>query len=781
MPWVLRETFAAGGLALEDELDLVSLEPFYRIHWAQEDRHLDVLSDRDAMREEIAKFSARDARAFDGFLEALRPIYEDGILAAGRRSFDSPLSLAALMPRLIRLGAALPLHTFVSRHFKDPRIREAMGFHSLFIGGDPFRVPAIYGALVYLQFLDGVQYARGGVYALVTAMARHLDVRCGERVERVEHRGGRVVGVVTAGGELHRADAVVWNGDAIRLDEVLGVRPPVLRTRRTTMSALLLYLGTDRQFPRLRHHTLMVGSGYRRFIKDVTARRTMPATYSTYIHAPSRTEPEMAAPGGDSIAILLPVPNLRSGDAWDAAQTAAVGDAVIADLESTFGLGGLAASTVVRHEMTPADFRDRLGAVDGNAFAIEPTLHQSAAFRVPNRHRSVRGVYAVGAGSHRGPACRGAVRRRGHLGPGAGGCPAPRAGGCSEAGGVTRSAGGDRVQRAGRLAGGGAAESWGRGRGLAGRRGMVARRRAADARRPTSRPRSPRQTRPVRRCCARRARRTRGRAHVLAGEPRPAAGGSRRRAPAVPRAAHARRCRRPRRSWSAEVVIGAVERWGADGSTGSREALILDELARRYPIERAVVADFCAGMRGDLAFSQPADEAELDAYCYRVAGTVGLLMTAILGADDPAAARGPAIALGQAMQRTNILRDIDEDLAAGRIYLPRDTLARFGDSLLPGDRADLLRDQIARADALYDLGIAGLSHLHRGQRSIAAAAPCTARSSASSNATALGGAPGRAVVPLTRRMRAAVGAQRQVGRGGVCVTDQQTASSATVG
>lgn len=401
MPWVLEETFAAAGLSLHDELEMVALEPYYRIHWAGEDRHLDFVTDREQMKAELAKFSSRDAQAFDGFMDALKPIYEEGILGAGRRSFDRPVSLASFLPTMLRLGAALPLHTFVSRHFENERIREAMGFHSLFIGGDPFRVPAIYGALVYLQFLDGVHYARGGVYSLVQAMARHLDIRTNTRVERIEHQGGRVRGVVTADGEVIAADAVVWNGDAVALDRVLGVRPQ-LRTRRTTMSAFLLYLGTDRQFPQLLHHTLMVGTGYKRFIKDVTSRRRMPSTYSTYIHAPSRSEPEMAAPGGDSIAILLPVPNLRSGDTWDTSQVEDLSQAVVRDLEETFGVQGLAAATAVQHHMSPVDFRDRLGAVDGNAFAIEPTLHQSAAFRVPNRHPKVRGVYAVGGGSHPG-------------------------------------------------------------------------------------------------------------------------------------------------------------------------------------------------------------------------------------------------------------------------------------------------------------------------------------------------------------------------------------------
>ncbi len=194
MPWVLEETFAAAGLSLHDELEMVALEPYYRIHWASEDRHLDFVTDREQMKAELAKFSSRDAQAFDGFMDALKPIYEEGILGAGRRSFDRPVSLASFLPTMLRLGAALPLHTFVSRHFENERIREAMGFHSLFIGGDPFRVPAIYGALVYLQFLDGVHYARGGVYSLVQAMARHLDIRTSTRVERIEHRADASAG-----------------------------------------------------------------------------------------------------------------------------------------------------------------------------------------------------------------------------------------------------------------------------------------------------------------------------------------------------------------------------------------------------------------------------------------------------------------------------------------------------------------------------------------------------------------------------------------------------------
>ena len=400
MPWVLEQAFAAGGLDLHSEVTLRRLDPMYRIRWAGEERTFDFCDSPARLREEVARFSEADARRVDGFLDALRPIYEQGILAAGRRAFEDVRSFAALVPAMARLGAITPLHRFVARHFSHPRVREAFSFHSLFIGGDPFRVPAIYGGLVYLQVLDGGWYADGGVYSVVEAMARPLDVRCGARVERVETAGGRVRAVHVAGGERFEADAVISNADVLRTDELLG-RGPARRRLRPTMSCFLLYLGTGRVFDELLHHTLLVGPGYRDFISTVTRGRGLPRTFSTYVHAPARTEPAMAAPGGDSLAVLLPVPNLRGRVDWEREEER-LRDALVADLERTFGLGGLDAAIRVEHRMTPPDFASELGAVDGNAFAIEPTLQQSAYFRAPNRVRGVAGMYHVGGGTHPG-------------------------------------------------------------------------------------------------------------------------------------------------------------------------------------------------------------------------------------------------------------------------------------------------------------------------------------------------------------------------------------------
>ncbi|MGC4031743.1 MAG: phytoene/squalene synthase family protein [Tepidisphaeraceae bacterium] len=131
-------------------------------------------------------------------------------------------------------------------------------------------------------------------------------------------------------------------------------------------------------------------------------------------------------------------------------------------------------------------------------------------------------------------------------------------------------------------------------------------------------------------------------------------------------------------------------------------------------IPKRLFQELAEGCRMDLTNNIYADWPALETYCYHVAGVVGVIMCHVFGLADPAAHR-KAIAMGNAMQVTNILRDIKEDLAMNRIYLPQDELARFGvtEAGLRAGRVttefvELMRFEIARARALYAEGADGL-------------------------------------------------------------------------
>jgi 15-cis-phytoene synthase len=163
--------------------------------------------------------------------------------------------------------------------------------------------------------------------------------------------------------------------------------------------------------------------------------------------------------------------------------------------------------------------------------------------------------------------------------------------------------------------------------------------------------------------------------------------------------------------------VEAVEQWArGECALDTAEVCTLKDLSRRYPLSRQAFADFCKGMRADLTSEAMKTEADLERYCEYVAGTVAIMLAGLLGTTHPDGVTKMAV-LGRAMQRTNILRDIDEDLARGRVYIASSTIERFGFPY-PGKREELLREQIGRADALFAEGLTAIPLLREGRRAM---------------------------------------------------------------
>jgi len=172
------------------------------------------------------------------------------------------------------------------------------------------------------------------------------------------------------------------------------------------------------------------------------------------------------------------------------------------------------------------------------------------------------------------------------------------------------------------------------------------------------------------------------------------------------------------RAPSVAAAARAVDAWEAELAAPAHPvAVAFAEVRERYGVPSAPVRDLLAGVRMDLAPRRYADWDDLRSYCYRVAGTVGLIAAPILGCRDPEALPR-AVDLGIAMQLTNILRDVGEDARMGRLYLPLTDLAAFGcdpEALLAGRPSgrfpDLMAFEIERARALYESARAGIPAL----------------------------------------------------------------------
>ena len=163
-----------------------------------------------------------------------------------------------------------------------------------------------------------------------------------------------------------------------------------------------------------------------------------------------------------------------------------------------------------------------------------------------------------------------------------------------------------------------------------------------------------------------------------------------------------------------------LERWRAEiaqvfgGSPEHPAAQRLQEAVKIFPIPREALQEIIAGVEMDLERSAYATFEDLHPYCYRVASAVGLCCIEIFGYTD-VRAREYAVNLGVALQLTNIMRDVQPDALAGRVYLPQEDIERFGitaDDLAAGRYTPafvrLMEDQAARARAYYERAWAAL-------------------------------------------------------------------------
>ncbi len=410
-PDLIQRLFECAGARMEDALDLVKLDPFYRIYF-HDGTHLDYTDDSGQMKQQMAQFSTADAENYDRFMAHTRQLYDavitDGL---GATAFDLPTMLGFL-PRALRLRALMPAYDFVKRYFEDPRHRFTFSFHPLFIGGNPFRAPAVYLMIPYLEKTGGVWFCKGGMYSLVRALEglfKQLGgvIETDTEAEQIVVENQRATGVI-ANGRLYEADAVISNADLIHTYGELiesehrrkwsGKR---LRKTQYSMSAFLLYLGVRKKYPKLKHHTLILSERYKGLVTDIFDTKVLPDDFSMYLHIPSQTDPSMAPEGCESLYVLIPVPNLQSGINWEKTK-AAYTRKVLRYLEDDFGLTDLKSSIQVLETFTPADFETQRNNHLGSAWGVEPKLTQTAYFRPHNRSEDIEKLYFVGASTHPG-------------------------------------------------------------------------------------------------------------------------------------------------------------------------------------------------------------------------------------------------------------------------------------------------------------------------------------------------------------------------------------------
>ena len=417
-PFLLNELWALAGKRFEDEIELINISPFYRISFP-DGAVFDCSADPAAMREQVARLAPGDLAGYEKFVALSEAIYKIGFERLAHKPFGSWVDMLRILPDLVKLSGYRSVSGLVNKYIRDPRLRIALSFHPLLVGGNPLNTSGIYCLILFLERKFGVHFPRGGTGALVAGMARLIEgqgnaLRCKAEVDKILVQDGKAAGVRLASGEEIAADVVVSNAcAAFTYRHLLRDTPrrrwtdKKLRRAKYSMGLFVWYFGTSRQWPEAPHHSILLGPRHDELLRDIFDRKSLAADFSLYLHRPTASDASLAPPGCDGFYVLSPVPNLQGGTDWR--QAAEPYRAAIERYLNATALPGLTGSIVSSKMMTPLDFQADYLSTHGAGFGLAPRLLQIAWFRPHNASEEVENLFLVGASTHPGAGVPGVI------------------------------------------------------------------------------------------------------------------------------------------------------------------------------------------------------------------------------------------------------------------------------------------------------------------------------------------------------------------------------------
>lgn len=425
MPEVFDHFFNLIGTSTEAELELVALDPSYRVFFEGHEQSVDVRPDREHNIGLFESLEPGSGIQLKNYLQSARRTYDIALRRFLYSNFDSSSSF--LHPEVVRnaplLGTLMrqSLQNFVAERFADRRTRQILGYPTVFLGSAPDRAPSLYHLMSWLDLGDRVLYPMGGFTRLIDVIAElarghgariHTATAATQIVTVAESGGARVAGVdcVRDGRQIHySADVVVGAADLHHLETDL--LPPSLQThprqvwesRSPGPGAVLAMLGVEGELAELTHHSLFFTADWAANFGDIFGPQArVPDPASIYVCAPSVTDDSVAPQGCTNLFVLIPVPadvSIGAGGAdggGDELVERTV-DAAIDRVADWAKIPDLRARIRIRQTVGPQDFAQRFNAWRGGALGLEHTLSQSAFLRPRNVSSKVGGLLYAGA------------------------------------------------------------------------------------------------------------------------------------------------------------------------------------------------------------------------------------------------------------------------------------------------------------------------------------------------------------------------------------------------
>jgi phytoene desaturase len=414
MKSAFEELYRAIGQDMDQRLDMLQLDPNYRIYY-HDDTWIDLYSNMARLAQEVEKVEPGAAERLFHFIGEGAKKYALGMDFVDR-NFDHITDLANPVAglRLAQTSAHQRLYRQVSKFFNgNDKLTKAFSFHSMFLGLSPYDALAMYSLITYADLALGMWFPRGGIYSIIEDMVglaheMGVNIRTSAPVAQICVEHGRVQGVMLASGEQIRADLVVSNADLpytyrklIAPSDRRIYTDEKLERMQYACSGFILYLGVDKTYSHLRHQALYFSEDYRANLDAIFKTKVLPEEPSFHLNIPTVSDPSLAPPGHSLLYVLAPMPNLEADIDWDQAAPL-VREKLLQRLERIVD-PDLRRHIVWERQYRPTDWANDINATLGTAFgSLAHGFFQSSYFRPHNKARDIQGLYFVGQGTYPG-------------------------------------------------------------------------------------------------------------------------------------------------------------------------------------------------------------------------------------------------------------------------------------------------------------------------------------------------------------------------------------------
>ncbi|MGE6367851.1 phytoene desaturase family protein [Planococcus kocurii] len=400
LPEMFQELLQQAGIKAED-IELLLCDPLYSIRFPDGTVYTKY-PDIDRQLQEIENVFPTEKEGFLRFISEGRERFKIGKSSFLEHSFVKRADFwtAGNIKKLLKLKPQQSVNKLMSNYFRDERLQLAYSLQSLYIGGDPFRAPAMYALVPFSEHEHGVYYLKGGYGSLIPVLEKELrarnnvTIKTESSVQQIVTENQQAKGIETAEG-FEAFDAIVYNGDFPGIEKIV----PAQKKRKYTASSgcVLLYFGLNKVYEEGNVHQFFMGDSYEDHMDDVFVKKQKTENPAIYTFHPSKIDDSLAPEGKGVLYVLVPVP---SGTDIDWANDSVWIDKIIDRMEK-LAFPNFREAVEWMEIRTPKE-AEAFGLFKGGSFGIGPTLFQSGVFRPQVKPFKTDHLYAVGASVHPG-------------------------------------------------------------------------------------------------------------------------------------------------------------------------------------------------------------------------------------------------------------------------------------------------------------------------------------------------------------------------------------------